>query len=125
MKGGRLRVLASANFRRNLERVEAFLEAAGATREFDRLLREIAEEVIPAFEQFPEIGADLLARAPLSAEGRALFAKVLDLLGPEASLRQLIRGDYILLYVVRADAVVLLAIRHHRELSFDFPGHWP
>jgi hypothetical protein len=29
------------------------------------------------------------------------------------------------LYRIEDRAIDLLAIRHHRELSFDFAGHWP
>ncbi len=125
MRGRKHVVRATANFGRNLEQIEAFLAGAGAPKEFDRLLRSLADEVIPDLERFPEFGADFLGRAPLSADGRARFAKVLALLGPEASLRQLIRGDFIVLYAIGPDGIHLLAIRHHRQLSFDFPGHWP
>ena len=118
-------VRATANFRRNLGRIESFLESAGAPREFEVLLQALSAEIVPDLERFPEIGADFLGRAPLSADGKALFAKVARLLGPEAALRQLVRGDYILLYALRREAIYLLAIRHHRELSFDFAGHWP
>jgi hypothetical protein len=118
-------VRATANFRRNLDRIEVFLESAGAPQEFDRLLLELSLNIIPDLERFPEIGADFLHRAPLSAEGKALFARVVTLLEPAASLRQLVRGDYILLYELREDGTCLIAIRHHRQLSFDFAGHWP
>ena len=116
---------ATANFRRGLERIESFLAAADASREFESLIHRLSEDIVPTLERFPDIGADFLGRAPISAEGRALFAKVASLLGPESSLRQFVFGDYIILYAVRPDAIYLLAIRHHRELSFDFTGHWP
>lgn len=125
MSAPRLPVRASANFRRNLERIDAFLEPAAATGAFQSLVSRLAEEIVPTLEQFPELGAEFLGRAPLSVEGRALFVKVVSLLGSPASLRQLVIGDYIVLYAVRRDAIHLLAIRHHRELSFDFMGHWP
>lgn len=118
-------VRVTANFRRNLARVEAFLDSAGASEEFEKLLRILSAEIVPDLERFPEIGADFLGRAPLSVDGKALFAKVAKLLEPEDSLRQLVRGDYILLYALRKEAIYLLAVRHHRELSFDFAGHWP
>lgn len=116
---------ATANFRRGLERIESFLAAADASREFESLIHRLSEDIVPTLERFPDIGADFLGRAPISAEGRALFAKVASLLGPETSLRQFVFGDYIILYAVRPDAIYLLAVRHHRELSFDFTGHWP
>jgi plasmid stabilization system protein ParE len=43
---------------------------------------------------------------------------------PGPALRELVRGDYLILYARRGDDLYLLAIKHHRQLSFDFPGHW-
>lgn len=125
MTSRRLPVRATANFGRSLARIEAFLEEAGASGEFDALVARLADEIVPALARFPELGADLLGRAPLSAEGKALFAKVASLAAGETSVRQFVTGDYLLLYAVRKEAVHLLALRHHRELSFDFKGHWP
>lgn len=125
MSTRRLPVRASLNFRRNLERIRTFLDAAQAPREFDALIDRLAVDIVPTLGRYPELGADFLGRAPLSVEGRALFARAAALLGPDDSLRQLVSGDYILLYVVQDRAIYLLSIRHHRELSFDFQGHWP
>ena len=51
--------------------------------------------------------------------------------GAADALREYLHGDVLLLYTV-ADAsraaggtVVLLSIRHHRQLSFDFTKLWP
>jgi plasmid stabilization system protein ParE len=125
VKAGRSFVRSTANFRRNLEQVEAFLASAEAPGAFEALLARIAGEIIPNLERFPELGADFLGRAPLSAEGQAMFERAAALLGRGGSLRQLVTGDYILLYAVREDSVYLLSIRHHRQLSFDFTAHWP
>lgn len=125
MSSRRCTIRSSANFRRNLDRIRAFLDSAEAPGAFVALVGRLAEETVPTLERFPEIGADFLDRAPASADGRALFAKVASLLGPGASLRQYILGDYVILYRLEGFSVDLLAIRHHRELSFDFAGHWP
>lgn len=125
MTARRRRVRVAANFRRNLERIAAFLDEAGAPQEFEAILARLGDEIVPTLERFPEIGAGFLDRSPLSADGKALFAKVVGLLDPGDSLRQFVVGDYILLYLVRTECVDLLSIRHHRELSFDFAGHWP
>jgi plasmid stabilization system protein ParE len=121
----RCTVRSSANFRRNLERIRTFLDPAEAPGAFVTLVERLAQETVPALERFPEIGADFLDRAPASADGKALFARVASLLGPGASLRQYVLGDYVILYRLEGRSVDLLAIRHHRELSFDFAGHWP
>jgi hypothetical protein len=65
------------------------------------------------------------AWAPLSRDGQALFERLAEAAGASADLRQLIEGDYILLYLVRGDSLYLLSIRHHRQLSFDLGAHWP
>jgi hypothetical protein len=51
--------------------------------------------------------------------------------GAPDALREYLHGDYLLLYLVEEASpkteatVVLLTIRHHRELSYDFYGLWP
>lgn len=118
-------VLLTQNFDRNLAAIREFLSTAGATNAFADLVRRLGAEVIPNLRRFPELGADFLARAPLSTDGLALFEEVVKAAGPGSHVRQLIDGDYIILYLVKGDAIYLLAIRHHRQLSFDFMGHWP
>ena len=118
-------IRATANFPRNLEEIEAFLVRLEEAQAFDALLERIAGEILPNLERFPEMGADFLGRAPLSTDGRALFERAAALAGRDVSLRHLVAGDYVLLYAVRKDALYLLAIRHHRQLSFDFTAHWP
>jgi plasmid stabilization system protein ParE len=120
-----VRVVVTANFENNLSEIRDFLAAADASAAFDKLLDELLERVIPALQRFPGIGAEFTARAPLSADGQVLFERAVRLAGPRASLRQLIEGDFVLLYLVRERSVFLLSIRHHRQLSFDFKGHWP
>jgi plasmid stabilization system protein ParE len=118
-------VLLTRNFDRNLAGIRDFLSAAGAPAAFGELVGRLASEVIPNLQRFPDLGADFLARAPLSADGIALFEQVVKAAGPGSHVRQLIDGDYLILYLVRSGAVYLLAIKHHRQLSFDLMGHWP
>jgi len=105
--------------------------AVKVTANFERNLASIGEveylhdRVIPAMERFPDIGADFTARAPLSREGQVLFDRLVALAGADAEVRQWIEGDYIILYLVRGRSIFLLSIKHHRQLSFDFGGHWP
>jgi len=42
----------------------------------------------------------------------------------KSELREYILGDYLVLYLVEANDVTLLAIKHHRQLSFDLPMFW-
>jgi hypothetical protein len=125
VKARRIAVLASANFERNLAEIEKFLSAGEMRPAFDALIEHLSTDVVPTLERFPEIGADFMARAPLSMEGRVLFERIAAMAGPDAQVRQLIDGDYVVLYHLRGGSLVLLSIKHHRQLSFDLPGHWP
>lgn len=120
----RAAVAVTRNFARNLDAVAAFLAEAGAPAAFDALLDELFGAIIPALEAFPELGRDFLTRAPSSRQARAAARQLRERLGREASLRELIRGDYLLLYARRGGHVYLLAIKHHRQLAFDLPALW-
>ena len=125
MKERRIAVLAAANFERNLAEIGKFLSDGEMQPAFNALIEHLSIDALPTLERFPEIGAALMAKAPLSVEGRVLFERIAAMAGPDAELRQLIDGDYFILYLLRGGSLVLLSIRHHRQLSFDFSGHWP
>jgi hypothetical protein len=119
------RVELTAYFLTRLDAIEAYLLAADAGFAFDDLLAELRAVVIPNLRRFPRIGRRFLARAPQSAEGLIRLAAL-----PASAvngLREYLHGDYLMLYSVdEIDAAVyLLAIRHHRQLSFDLARHWP
>jgi hypothetical protein len=123
------RVELAASFLERLESIEAFLVEADAGFAFDDLLAEIRATVIPNLRRFPRIGRRYLANPPQSAEALALLAAMPA--GAPHALREYLHGDYLILYLVKdaspkAEAtVVLLTIRHHRQLSFDFARLWP
>lgn len=118
-------VLVTRNFDRNLAAIRDFLASAGASAAFGELVKRLAAEVIPNLQRFPDLGADFLTRAPLSADGLALFEEVVKAAGPGSHVRQLIDADYLILCLVKGGTFYLLAIKHHRQLSFDLMGHWP
>ena len=45
-------------------------------------------------------------------------------IGKNTEIREYIADEYLLLYAARDAVVFLLAIRHHRQLSFDLRVHW-
>ena len=119
----------TANFERNLEGIEQFLTEQEAPQAFDGLLDELLETVIPNLEQFPEMGRPFLARQPRSVETTnaliKLRAKLSGMNQESDALREYVLKDYLLLYALIDGATVfLLAVRHQRQLSFDFEGHW-
>lgn len=121
-------VKLTANFERNLESIELFLTEVDAPQAFDGLLDEMLETVIPNLERFPELGRPFMARQPGSVEttnALAMLRAKLSALTPDSdALREYVLKDYLLLYAVIGGAIYLLAIRHQRQLSFDFEGHW-
>jgi hypothetical protein len=119
----KLPVKLAANFEHNLESIEQFLREAGVPEAFDVLLDELLAKVIPNLERFPGLGPALLDQPAGSAESlnaqEALRKKAGD-----AELRQYILPGYLILHAVSRDAVHLLSIKHHRQLSFDLDALW-
>lgn len=118
----------TANFERNLEEIERFLTEADAPEAFDGLLDELLETVIPNLEQFPEMGRPFLRQRVRSVEVTnavaALKEKLVALTPETDALREYVLKQYLMLYVGIGGTIYLLAIRHQRQLSFDFDGHW-
>lgn len=118
----------TANFERNLEGIGHFLTDAEAPQAYDALLDELLETVIPNLERFPGMGRPFMLRLPRSVETTnamaALYAKLSALTHDMEALREYVLKDYLLLYAQIGGVIYLLAIRHQRQLSFDFEGHW-
>ena len=124
----KLVVRVTANFERNLADIERFLTEAEAPRAYDALLDELLDTVVPNLERFPRIGRPFLAHPAHSVETtnalEALRAKLSALTPDAEALREYILDHYLVLYAVVGRNPYLLAIRHHRQLSFDFQSHW-
>jgi len=121
-------VRLTANFERNLADIERFLTEAEAPKPYDALLDELLDTVIPNLERFPGIGRPFLANAARSVETtnalEALRAKLSALTPDPEALREYIPDHYLVPYAQVGGNFYLLAIRHHRQLSFDFQSHW-
>ena len=121
-------VKLTANFERNLAEVERYLANAEAPQAYDALLDELLDTVIPNLERFPAIGRPFLARATRSVESinalEALRTKLSSLTTDPEALREYILADYLVHYAPIGGLLYLLAIRHHRQISFDFESHW-
>ncbi|WP_420223812.1 type II toxin-antitoxin system RelE/ParE family toxin [Pigmentiphaga litoralis] len=117
-------VKVTAAFERKLSEVETFLAEAGNTNGFDELLADLEDTLVPNLERFPSMGRPFFGRIPESIEsamGVDLLADTLRALGPHSELREIVTSHFVILYAVIADVVFLLSVRHHRQLSFDFP----
>ena len=120
----RLAIRITGNFDKNLADIRRFLEEQEAPREFQSLLEQLFETMIPNLKRFPGMGVDFLAKAPQSTEGLMRLEILKQRLGRNISLREYISGDYLVLYALRGTYLYLLSIRHHRQLSFDLKEHW-
>lgn len=124
----KLVVKFTANLERNLEDIEQFLAKAEAPQAYDALLDELLDTVIPNLERFPDIGRPFLTRAARSVETtialEALRAKLATMTKDIEALREYILADYLVIYAQLDGLIYLLAIRHHRQISFDFESHW-
>ena len=117
----------TANFERNLAEIEAFLIDAKAPQAFDALLDELAHTTVPNLERFPGMGRLFLERPVRSVEvanGIARLTQQLGALAKGGELREYVMAHYLLLYARIEGTVVLLSIRHQRQLSFDFQALW-
>lgn len=121
-------VRLTANFERNLADIEHFLTETEASQSYDALLDELLNTVIPNLERFPDIGRPFLAHAARSVETtnalETLRAKLSALTPDPEALREYILDHYLVLYAQIDANLHLLAIRHHRQLSFDFQSQW-
>lgn len=122
-----IHVKVTANFESNLEAIENFLYEADAPHVFDALLDELSDTVIPNLERFPDIGRLFMERSVRSVEaGNSLDALRRKLKG--RVVREYLLPDYLILYLCSEcgieTTIYLLAIKHHRQLSFDFEALW-
>jgi hypothetical protein len=120
-------VKLTANFERNLDEIEAFLQKAEAPHAFDTLLDELSDTVIPNLERFPGMGTSFLRQPTCSVEtsnGSTRLIEQLDDIAEGSELQEYVMTHYLLLYAQIKGTVYLLSIRHHRQLSFDLLGHW-
>ncbi|HEX4509858.1 MAG TPA: type II toxin-antitoxin system RelE/ParE family toxin, partial [Burkholderiaceae bacterium] len=98
-------------------------EAVQASAVYGALLDELVDEVIPNLRRFPRMGRRYTEDPPRSVEALSGLGRLP--LRAASELRQLLHGDFLILYLAAESdrRVHLLSIRHHRELSFQgIPG---
>lgn len=118
-----IQVKLAANFERNLEAIAEFLDLMGAPQVYDRLLDELINTLIPNLESFPAMGRPFMERSVRSVEVVNAIQRLRAKLG-DGELREYLFTDYLVLYAQFGDAIHLLSIKHHRQLSFDFQSLW-
>jgi len=112
------------NFTANLDSIQLFLGREGKPA-FRRLLARIFDDVWPMIARFPLSGRSLLAHRIGSRDAQVLVERLNSLLREGDELREFTVDEYVLLYLIRGTRIYFLAIKHHRQLSFDLQRFWP
>ncbi len=113
----------TANFESNLTLIETFWAENEHPQGFDRLLDELGETVVPNLERFPGMGRPFLKSQAESVEALAKLEKIesrIAKLDSKGELREYVMDEYLVLYAALKSAVYLLAIKHQKQLAFDF-----
>lgn len=94
-------------------------DAVGADARYARLLAQIAE-ARELLRWNPEAGRPARLLQSQSFQGRAVAERARDLAEAQGlpDLRELIIKPYVLLYAHGRDLIVLLALKHERQLVF-------
>ena len=117
----------TANFEANLQTIEASWADSEVPGNYDRLLDELGDTVLPNLERFPAIGRPFMTRRAESVEAveaQLQLQAQLARLGDDGDIREYLMEDYLLLYAIVDQALYLLSIRHHKQISFDFARLW-
>jgi hypothetical protein len=117
------RVQAAQSFQRNVRSAQEFLhqqDSTSAAARYDQLLARL-REAREHLRWNPAAGRPARFLAAHSAQGQALAAsaKALAARHGVSELRELVVKPYVLLYAHGKDRVVLLALKHERELVFQ------
>ena len=111
------------NFSANLTAIEEFVDPHSRVA-FHRFLDRLFDDVIPTICKFPQSGRAFLTHAVKSTKANARTKDLRKFLKQRDDLREFIMDDYLVLYLVRQHHVIFLAVKHHRQLSFDLKQFW-
>ena len=111
------------NFSRNLSAIEEFLSPDNQTA-FRRLMDRLFDDVIPTICRFPQSGRSFLSREVRSMKVQIRIKDLRKFLPKGAGVREFIMDDYLVLYLIRRNQIIFLAIKHHRQVSFDLKQFW-
>ncbi|MFY7916230.1 MAG: type II toxin-antitoxin system RelE/ParE family toxin [Rubrivivax sp.] len=116
---------AAQSYVRNVRAAQEFLAQQDATTEASRFTRLLADlrQAQDLLRRNPAAGRPARFLAANSAQAQALAsrAQTLALAHGVPHLRELVVKPYLLLYAHSADRIVLLALKHERQLVFEMP----
>lgn len=118
------RVQAAQSFVRHVRAAREFLvqqDSASASARYDALLVRL-KEAREYLRWNPAAGRPARFLMAQSTQGQAMAARAASLAAAHGvpGLRELVVKPYVLLYAHGDDRVVLLALKHERELVFQF-----
>jgi hypothetical protein len=118
-------VRETTNFAANLASIEAYWDTCQYPAGNLKLLNELNQPVMGNLERHPRIDRNFLQRQSNSVEAQTRLQKIdsllrtLDTDTARAEVREYVMTDYLLLYALVGEVIYLLAIKHHKQLSFD------
>jgi hypothetical protein len=118
----RTTVRLTANFESNLAHIETSWAHKQFPAGFDRLMAELLNTVIPVLENHPRLGRSFTERQAQTLQAQQKMQAVavqLAKVAADAELREYVMTNYTALYALIANAIYLLAIKHHKQLTFD------
>ena len=121
-----IQIRETANYAANLDDIETYWDACDFPEGHHKLLNELATTTLANLQNHPRMGRSLLQRQPASVRAQASAAQLQALLRTlntathTADIREYVMTDYLLLYALTGDTIDLLAIKHHKQLAFNF-----
>jgi ParE toxin of type II toxin-antitoxin system, parDE len=119
-----IQIVATDNYRGNLDSIESYWEACLFPAGNGKLLTELASTALVHLPNHPRMGRNFLQRPPGSVDAATHAQKIdallrtLDTDTARAEVREYVMTDYLLLYALVGEVIYLLAIKHHKQLSF-------
>jgi hypothetical protein len=120
---GKSPIFATQNFAANLDSIEAFL-SGDKPQTLQSLVKRLFNDICPILAQFPLSGNSFFVHREGSKDAQLLVRRLKRKLQTADDLREFGFDDYVLLYLVRRKRIYLVAIKHHRQLSFDLRRFW-
>ena len=121
---GSARLLFTDNFARNLDAIESFFSVEGRAA-FKKLLDRLFDDICPQLARFSKSGRLFLEHRVGSNEAKALVEQLQENLRTGDELREFVVDAFVMLYLIRRNRIYFLAIKHHRQLSYDLLRFWP
>ncbi len=117
-----MHVLVTATYVQALGDLVDHLLDVGALAAAQRLEVALLDHWLDALAVHPRAGRDYLQRNLPTQEVEKTRAQVAELYGADVELREIVEGDYLILYAIRGDALYLLTVRHQRTSGFGMLG---